>query len=183
MNRCVTVPRDRKRPFWVTQPSACGEGQGECGNPCPSPGLSFIRQGQGATFDTSNLIRGLILNILNTEKRVESSACGVDPYAVKGHWSENFAGGGYRVGTALLNLDTSGMRTNEALAFIQSTLSNDLQKLVTLGVVTSVNVEVLYRGSRRVEATITVEGPSVGPNNRVSLIGESSSDMGYFWSL
>lgn len=194
MNVCAPqTPQARRRPFWATQPDACGDRTNGCGQPCPIPGLAFVDQAGGRTFDTQNWIRGLILNILNTERRVDDSFCGTTPAAVKGHWSESFIdanmglyGGatrGYRVGSSLLQLDTSGLRTTEAIALIQASLSRDLQKLVTLGVATGVTVEVIYRGSQRVEATITVEGPSIGPDNRVALLGTASADMGYFWSI
>lgn len=184
---------ERKRPFWATQPCACPSTVDACGQECCTPGLTFVDSPQGRTLATDNWILGLVLNILNTEKRIPNNLCGVNPMAIKGHWSESFIDGGfglyggaaegYRVGTGLYQLDTTKMRVNEAIAHIEAVLQTDMQKLVGLGVATSVSVTAEYLGRQRIAVEIVVEGPAGSPAARVALIGNKTADMGYYWSV
>lgn len=186
MDDCRVNTRDRRRCFWATQPDCSMEYV--CGEPCSIPGLKF----ENDRIETDNWIQGLVLNILNTNKRQDRSICGVNPTAIGGYWAESFIDGesglyggaerGYRVGTSLRYVDTSSMRIREATAHIEAILQTDLQKLVLLGVAQSVEVTVEYAGDQRMVADIEIYGPNGVPYGRVALIGQRDANMTFYWS-
>lgn len=187
------VPKiaERSKCFWATQPCGCGNTTDSCGNDCCVPGLRIERQGTAKTILNDNWVQSLILNILNTDKRVSPTICGYRPNAVKGHWSESFIGrgnglngkatSGYRVGTGIRQINTKGLRVTEIRARFEAELTASMQKLVLLGVAASVRVEVEYRGGNAFSAIIHIGGFAGAPDGRVALTAQQDGSSSYFW--
>src|SRR5262245_52763137 len=92
VQQCSVPTGDGRQHFWATQPSACGT-YSECGIDCGIPGLVLKSEEGGKTFDTTNWVRSLLLNIFNTSARKDPSVCGNIPGTQGGHWSESYIEG------------------------------------------------------------------------------------------
>ena len=195
MTACSLVsPGSRRRTFWTTQLTACGTHDGECNASCGSPGLSFVpvtctddicecctppdvnpqcldaaQKRLPRTFVTTEWIKSLALNILMTDARLEDKPCGYVPGTQGGHWSESFRTDNLKIGSLVRNLPfAASMR--ESIALVKARLIVDMTKLVTMGLATSIKVEVTYTGGRQAHADIIIYGQS-GDENRVGLSG------------
>lgn len=187
--QCNEALADRRRCFWSTQPCGCGNSKTSCGDECCDPGMSQLENGSIATNDW---VRGLILNMLNTDKRRDPTRCGINPTDIRGHWSESFIDGesgfyggaqrGYRVGTGLRYLDVSKYRIREIEALIKSELVDTLQKLVMLGIAQDISVEVDYVGNNSFNAVLFAYGPDGAPMGKVAIIGQRDEEIGFYWS-
>lgn len=155
LDRCGAVTEERRRHFWTTQPSACGE-YVECGAACGLSGLLFSTP---STFATNDWVRSLLLNIFNTVARIDASECGNLPGRQGGHWSESYGDGTY-IGTHIFESRPQAS-FREALALLNAKITKDAYKLVTYGVARTVNVATSYLGDNRVSVAITVVGQSV----------------------
>lgn len=164
-----------------------------CSNPwginCATTDDANTESGQIATNDW---VRGLIINMLNTDKRRDPTRCGTSPADIRGHWSESFIDGesglygnaqrGYRVGTGLRYIETGKYRIREIEALIQAELVTTLQKLVQLGIAQDIAVEVTYAGNNTFNASLSAYGPDGAPMGRVAIIGQRDEEAGFFWS-
>lgn len=164
-NRCEDLPASRLRNFWTTQPMACGE-YTQCGDACGIPGLQYIDQevyitgNQGRTIAVNDWLYSLLLNILNTRAREPATKCGVPTANVGGHWSESYRDDGLYTGTMIwTQAHKTYSSVNDAVKMLTVQLQADAGKLIKMGVATSVEVTVVYKGKNQVEATITVIGP------------------------
>lgn len=166
---CLPSATSRRRTFWTTQPSACGEEPG-CVAPCGIPGLVAIDTDDGRTFATNDWVRSLALNMLNTDARRDPKACGYPPGRDGGHWSDSYRADGLYAGTTVRDLPSFN-RILDSVGVVRARLAKDMNKLVLLGVATSVAVAVEYVGKNRIAATIDITGPA-GVTGRVDLTAE-----------
>ena len=199
-----SFPKDLRTPtFWTTQPDACGSGEDCAGNVCGSLGLAFAKKadcalgcsccGEGPavnndcspppfyeepkTFVNTNWLRGLALNMLNTNARRADSVCGVRPGALAGHWSESYNANGPRFGTHLRELTPKGS-IRELVQAITLELQTTLGKLVTYGVATKVDVAVVYRGN----ATVSADATLYTTSGLTEMVGLTAKKTGNTWA-
>jgi len=172
---CNTPVQGRRRIFWTTQPDACGETR-DCHANCGSTGLrSYVPEGQeGRTFATNDYVRGLAINILLTDARKDPRACGYNPGAIAGHWSDSFRDDGLRVGTSLRDIPAQ-KSIADSIKLIQATMNFALQKLVSYGVARSVSVAVKYAGGNVFLAETEILG-SDGTSSKVNINGSRISN-------
>lgn len=177
MAECNTPIQGRRRIFWVTQPEACGV-VSDCHAECGSSGLrSFVPEGQqGRTFDTTEFVRGLAINILFTDARKESRNCGYNPGAIAGHWSDSFRDDGQRAGTNLRDIPAQ-KSVADSVKLIQATMQFSLQKLVSYGVARSVSVAVKYAGGNNFIAETEI----IGMDGKTSKVGVTGTRMPNAW--
>lgn len=166
MVTCTVADADRRRKFWVTQPDACGVDV-PCG-PCAKPGLRPIDTDQGRTFDTSEYVRGLALNILLTNGRKPDTLCGTTPGTRGGHWSDAFRPG-QASGSLLRQAQPTG-RVSDQVAEIQALAKRDLEKLILYKVATAVDVTATYAGRNRVHLAVAIMGQD-GRSTAVAVTG------------
>lgn len=208
LDRCAGPTPDRRRHFWTTQPSACGE-QVSCGSACGVPGLVIalpancdncrclcgtLREGVAhnpeciefnlgqqvpLTYATNDWVRSLLLNIFNTVARVPASACGNLPGRQGGHWSESY-GDGFYAGTHMFE-SAPNASFREILALLNARIAKDAYKLVTYNVATAVDVVTTYLGQNRVAVTVTVTGPGIAADGVVNLNVQRNGNS-WVWS-
>lgn len=151
---CLAQNTGRRRLFWTTRPEACGRAV-VCGVECVLPGLEYEDKEEGRTIVTSDWLRSLILNILNTKAR-NDLRCST-PAAVAGHWSESYRGDALWIGSKLWNAAAKPyIRVSDAVRAINAAITADMNKLTALGLATKVAVDTVYRGGNRVDVTIVV---------------------------
>lgn len=181
MATCNQEIGDRRRLFWATQPT---EGRELCGFSCGLPGLSVIDRHcdeeldceGAASIDTTNWVRGLIINMLMTDGRKADSQCGYRPGAQGGHWSSSYIEqGDDTIGTLIRTVETSG-RVNELRALVTAYARSTLERLVARGVATKIEVATEYLGSGRFALDIEVYGVSSGVT-KVGFVGERLSEQ------
>lgn len=147
---------ERRRTFWATQPDACGATYNYCQNiECGSPGLNINRTTEGNTIDTSNFVRGLVLNILMTNGKKEETECGLTPGNRGGHWSDSFTGASS--GSSLRNIPKT-YSIRETANLIRAHIQYDMQKLVNYGVAERVEVTAEYQGNNNFLVNISIYG-------------------------
>jgi phage gp46-like protein len=169
---CATGPRDQRRTFWATQPD-CAVEYDECGEPCGVAGLRLLTQAQceypercdpglsngpcdpniAKTIDNRGWLRGLALNILLTDSKIEG--CSDGRRCRGGFWGESFQSRGLYYGSKLRQLPRS-CNVNETRALIKAAVIADLGKLVSYGVATKVDADVRYAGSNRYAVTARI---------------------------
>lgn len=159
---CVDQNIGRRRIFWTTQQEACGSYE-LCGNECAIPGLEYEEPDKHVypqygigyrTIKNNNWLLSLILNILNTRARSDLRCPA--PSAVYGHWSESYRDDGLWIGSNLWNAaEKPYIRIADSVRAIEAAIEADMQKLVTLEVADSVNVQATYRGRNSVIVTVT----------------------------
>lgn len=181
MATCATPVSSRaQRIFWTTQPGACGSGA-ECGVDCGRSGLSVVEAGAAVgealpprTILTSDWVRSLALNILQTNGRSPDTACGYRPGSQGGHWSESFRKDGLKVGTLLRGLPSSAS-IRDSIVLIRATLIAELHRLVKMNIAKSVEVDVEYLGGNTMSATISIIAPD-GTVSRVGMTGARNTN-------
>lgn len=110
--------------------------------------------GPDRSIRTDGWLRSLIINILNTRARTDLKC--PSPSAVYGHWSESYRVDGLYIGSRLWNTASkSYIRVADAVSAIEAAITADVNKLVILGVVDSVQVEAHYRGNNSVGVNVT----------------------------
>lgn len=175
---CSITVADRRRKFWATKESACGDAP-SCNVACGRPGLQPIDTGQGRTFSTDDYVRGLALNILLTNGRKRDTICGTSAGTRGGHWADAFRTDGGSSGSLIRQVKPSG-RINENVAEIQAAAQRDLDKLVIYQVATSVVVEARYAGRNTVDLTATITGQD-GRTTAVAVTG-SRLENSWVWN-
>lgn len=164
---CNITPLERRRPFWTTQPAACGSQADTCGGyDCGRPGLQL----DGSSFVTSDWLRSLVINILHTDGRQPDTRCGYAPGTQGGHWSESFRSDGQKIGTTIRNIPPQAS-IRDALSLIKAKMISDLNRLIMMKLVAKIDVATSYLGSNRVRVDIIVIGQS-GETTRVGMIGD-----------
>lgn len=178
MNACGAVSADRRRVFWTTQPEGCGTALDACGNECAQPGLSLLSVAGGKTFANNDYVRGLALNMLLTQGRRPDNDCGYRPGARGGHWQDTFRDDGQSSGSLMLNVPQKAS-VRECLTLIQAYAEATLGKLVTLGVASSVTVQVDYVGAGNVNVAASIYGQGV----EISKVGVTVARLqnGWVW--
>lgn len=171
---CTVPLLSRRRKFWTTQPNACGE-YTDCGDQCGIPGLQYINEPNNKRSIVNDYwVRSLVLNILNTRARRVKSVSAACPRVADsgGHWSESFREDGLYIGTRIWDeMNTPVARIQDAVSLLAAQLRADIGKLVQLNIASDIEVDVQYKGSNRVSATITINGPTLGENT-VNLTSE-----------
>jgi len=160
LDPCLVQQAGRRRIFWTTQPTACGE-HTQCDASCSIPGLQYVdvegdhvSPGIDRTIQNSDWLQGLILNILNTRARTDNKC--PSPAAVYGHWSESYLGDSYYIGSTLWNAaEKDYRRVGDAVNAIQVAIQADMAKLIRLKLVDKVVVEVTYKSIGAVVVVIT----------------------------
>lgn len=193
MSACDIATVGRRRTFWTTQPSACGD-VAACGTDCSRAGLALQRTvtncaedgtcGQPPctfprSFATNDWVRSLAINILMTDARREPSVCGWSPSAINGHWSESYADGNITFGTDIRYNEANASVQDQGL-YLQAKAQASLQKLVSYGVAIEVRVTVAYVGRGRYTMAVAIIGQS-GTSANVSLSG-SPMENAWVWS-
>lgn len=149
---CVQPTARSRRLFWATQSHACGQDQ-SCGETCSLAGLEYEEVEGGRTIKTTDWVRSLILNILNT--RARSDVPCPTPNAVFGHWSESYRTDGLHIGTRVWNAASKSYpRIADSVIAIRAAIQADLSKLVAMGVVTSIDVAAEYIGKNQIAVEI-----------------------------
>ncbi|QBQ72051.2 virion-associated protein [Agrobacterium phage Milano] len=176
---CTVDVADRRKRFWTTQIAACGTSSDDCGD-CARPGLQLMCNGQGqVTVSTDNYAVGLALNILLTDASKADTGCGWTPGNRGGFWGDSFRSDNLRSGSKIRQVPTrTSMR--ETVSLIRAYALDDLKKLVTYGVAKSVDVDLTYRGSNKIDMTVIIQGVD-GNESRVGLTGERISNA-WVWS-
>lgn len=177
----VPIEMARRRAFWATQPNACPDVDGLCGVPCGRPGFEFIDTDEGRTIANTDWLRSLFLNMLMTDARVQNSLCGVNPAAVKGHWSDSYRSDGLQAGSRIRQIDFSKLGINESVSQVNAYLTADAQKLVRLGVAQDIKVTTTYLGSYRIGAEIVPYSALGAPMGNVALLGQRTR-TNWIWS-
>jgi phage gp46-like protein len=196
VSTCDIPTSGRKRVFWSTQicsvrPDRCGADCATFGlklepDLCPDAGCDNTRV-DGCAVDISMLprritnsdwVRGLALNILMTDARNPDSVCGYPPGQRGGHWSESYRSG-VKVGSLLRALPRkSSIEQNVQAIKVQAEV--DLNKLVTYGVASSVEVTTAYLGGSRYSLNAKIYG-SDGITSNVGLSG-TRLENAFVWS-
>lgn len=169
------VPSDPRRLFWSTQPDGKGT-EARCSRVCGKLGLDLMSNGSIATTDW---VRGLALNILNTSARVQDSACGVRPSGVRGFWYETYLDGNDYVGNRLGDIPRN-LSINETLALVRAYVAEAMNKLVVRGVASGVEVDVSYVGDNRFTADIAIL-TNQGVQERVALTTQRNANS-WVWN-
>lgn len=182
---------NQRRRFWATQPSACAPGavgdpcseetptRDTCGFDCGRPGLQLTTDceddcDQGTSVATTDWIRGLAINMLMTDGKRVDSACGYRPGGQGGHWSESFMQG--EVGTLLRTIEPQG-RINDLQTLVSAYARATLDRLVTRGVASSIDVETRYLSNGRFQVQATIYGTADG----TSTIGLATQRLANGW--
>lgn len=110
----------------------------------------------GATINTENYVRGLVINILGTNAAQAPSICGNRPGQRLGYWLDSISGD--KSGSSIRYVPTNGFNTAQCVQFIQFQAQADLQKLITYGVANSVTATASYAGNGTIALNIVVEG-------------------------
>jgi hypothetical protein len=187
-NPCIGQNVGRRRRFWTTQLEVCGD-YTLCGTPCAIPGLEYVDDDTPyvdpgmlppssgyRTIKTDEWIHGLILNILNTRSRTDLKC--PSPPGTYGHWSESYRDDGLWVGSGLWNAaERFYPRVEDGVKAIGAAVQADMNKLVILGVASSVSVLTKYAGRNRVD--IMIETVTLPPSKPLKLSGTYASDT---WS-
>ncbi|UPT53297.1 putative structural protein [Synechococcus phage Ssp-JY38] len=193
---CAASGQTRRRIFWTTQPAPCGTDV-ECGTECGRPGLRYMfpsdpdnRCGppgcadhtirpecigdtrtdyliNGLTIDTSDWLRGIIINMLMTDGKVPNSACGYLPGAQGGHWSESFREDSLPVGTLMRSVTPTGS-IREQVQLVAAYAQATVQRLLDLGVVSRIAAAGKYLGGNRMLLEIEYTAPT-GITGRVGI--------------
>lgn len=187
MTSCGIPVIGRRRTFWSTQ--ACAT-EPDCAGSCETAyGLKYncpnsgncenYTTGKTRTIETDNWLKGLIINILFTDGRLPETACGWQPGARGGHWSDSYRPSEYAgtSGSMLRALTTHGTIA-EALQEINVIARHDLEKLVKYGVADSIDVTSKYLGANTVSLDIIV----YGVNGDVTKVGLSGKRMKNDWA-
>lgn len=180
--QCLDDTLPRRRSFWTTQPDACGTYKDCKDAECGIPGLKYIDETSGRTIATNDWLSSLVLNILNTKARTPSQArCNPTIAGMGGHWSESYRDDGLYIGTLIwAEMKYPASRIQDAVKLLNAQLNKDLSKLLQMGVATEVKVETTYKGSNRVEATISITGTAHG-ETILNLTSERVSSNGWVW--
>nr|DAF77028.1 MAG TPA: hypothetical protein [Caudoviricetes sp.] len=169
---------DRRKRFWTTQVAACGTGTDDCGT-CARPGLQLLCGDGQVTISTDNYAAGLALNILLTDAAKADTGCGWTPGNRGGFWGDSFRDDNLRSGSKIRQVPTrTSMR--ETISLVRAYALDDLKKLVTYGVAKSVDVDLTYQGSNKIDMTVIIQGVD-GNESRVGLTGERISNA-WVWS-
>lgn len=176
---CNAGPQDRRRGFWTTQPNACGTVVDCAGDECGQSGLVLKSEGGFATFATGDYVRGLALNMLLTNGRKPDTPCGYTPGDRGGHWSDSFRRDGQSCGTLLRTLPTVGS-LRDSVRMVKAFAQVTLERLVTMGVASRVEVEVEYIGGTSVNMRVTI----YGQGSEVTTVGVTGErlDNGWVWN-
>lgn len=195
----------RRRIFWSTQPTACGIRQG-CKDECGSPGLYLtpptpcgkcsccLNSVDGELLDptqtcitpacsrprtiaTNDWVRGLTINMLMTDARMDPRICGYRPGSLRGHWSESFIQGGAPIGTSMRYVGTLSSIT-DSIKLVSEHAKYTLQKLVRYGIVLSVEVAVTYKGGNALELVATLNGQG----GEIHVIGLTGTRLKNSWA-
>jgi len=154
---CSVPVATRRKLFWATQPDACGSNE-ICGADCGSPGLSFINSPDGKTISTADWLRGLVINMLMTDGKLNDSECGYRPGSQGGHWSESYIETGpATVGTLMRSVPATG-RINDGVNMIAAMAQSTLQRLIARGVALKVEVTSRYLGNGRMQLNVEIFG-------------------------
>lgn len=170
---CGVTTGELRKPFWVTQPDACGSDE-YCRQSCGVSGLKFVDNDEGRTIDTTAYVRGLALNILLTNGRKQDSVCGHKPGSRGGHWSDSFRKDGGTSGSRVRYIPNT-YSINETVGLVRAFIAADMQKLVMYGIAVSVDVEVKYAGNNRLACVITINGYG-DTSTRVGVSGQRLSN-------
>jgi phage gp46-like protein len=179
---CSANFAERRRHFWTTQPNACGT-VAECNMDCGRPGLLLTPvtsdPGTPRSFVTSDWVRGLLLNILGTDAKLPDRSCGYEAWQQGGHWSESYRNDGQKTGTLVRELKT-GRSIKDSIAAVKAHLENDLSKLISMEIASSVVVNATYIGGNKVKVDIVVTSIA-GVDAKVGLTGERSA-ISWVWN-
>lgn len=177
MATCFPSTTQRRTLFWATQPDSCGTDD-ICGYQCGSPGLTPIND--GSSLATTDWLRGLMINMLMTDGRPLETACGVQPGAYGGHWTESYiTSGPADVGTLVRTVPPQG-RVQDGVNLVVAYANATLSRLVARGVASSVEVTGRYAGAGKVEISALARGTSDG-DARVQLTGARMAN-GWIWT-
>lgn len=172
---CEYPTQARTATFWTTQPDACGDFVNCEGDTCGSIGLSYTApRTDPRSIVNTGWLRGLAINMLNTDARKPDTLCGMRPGAIAGHWSESYNANGPKVGTHLRELTPKGT-LREIIQIVKLELQTTLAKLVTYGVAVKVDVEVEYRGNATLSAIMTLHTTS-GTSQSIGLTAKKAGN-------
>lgn len=182
MSISCNTPSDRRKFFWSTKPDACGTEKNYCDNgDCSEMGFRYITDHDAGTrtIEADEYVESLALNMLGTNHRREDTNCGVAPSGIQGHWSETFAGKGYRVGSKLRYLPTAAS-VNVLVAVAKAAVEETLEKLVALGVASSIEVTAKYAGGAKIAVDAVIYG-TTGTHTNVAVSGAVVANE-WIWS-
>ncbi len=206
MGYCKSSPQGRRRPFWTTQPDACGTRVDSCRNgaECGIPGLQLTASSCGRfacdccpaptddpdciginsppvarSIVTNDWLRSLVINILHTDGRYEDNKCGFVPGTQGGHWSESFRKDGQKIGTLMRTIPPH-TSIRDAISLVKARMVADLNRLLVMQLVTSIAVNVRYLGGSQVTVEIIIIGQS-GETAKVGLLGSRLKNT-WVWS-
>jgi phage gp46-like protein len=174
---CSPGSQDRRKTFWTNQ--KCGGTVDPCGNLCSTVGMqpkTGMPSGY-ASFDTSNWVQSLALNILLTEGAVQDSRCGYRPGNRGGHWSDSYREQAGSSGSHLRSLGVHGT-VRDAIRELIAYAQMDLEKLVTYGVASSVTVTAKYLGNNQAELTAEI----IGQDGDIHKIGITGTRLKNSWA-
>lgn len=188
---CTPAPCERRKPFWAT--TVCGHVDTGCDDLCATVGLRLTPPEDRAdavpcpggcdtparSVYTDDYIRGLAYNILLTDGPRQADRCGFRPGLRGGHWSQAYVRPGYTVGSSLRQLQFRGP-IRELVPLARAAMRSDLAKLVTAGVVRSIDVTARYLGGNRIALDASLYGDVVDPT-LVGVVG-ARSDYAWLWS-
>lgn len=200
MTYCSPGTADRRKPFWTTQPAACGRSNNDCDSgECGHAGLAFDAEAcfssceccppavldttcvppqPPRTLRTDNWMRSLVINILSTRGRLPNTDCGYSPGVQGGHWSDTFRTDGQQAGNLIYSVPAA-RSINESIAQITARAQADLNKLVVMKVASAVSVAVTYKGGMQIALDIGVIS-AIGATTNVGLIGARSNNS-WIW--
>lgn len=145
----------------------------------PPVGTPTWKVTTGRTLDTSNWIRGWILNQLSTRAAV---TCDETPLGIKtgGFWGDAFRNdfSGFRSGSKLWSLQWS-KTINETLQTARRYAEDALAYLTAWKIVDTLTVDVAYVSKRVLMITVTVTGPT--KTEVIQASGEQLPDFGWLW--
>lgn len=169
--------QSRRRPFWASQPAACGEDADPCRqeSECGRPGLKL----EGSSFATGDWLRGLVINILHTDGKLPADRCGFTPGTQGGHWTESFRSDGQKVGTLIRTIPPQ-TSIRDALLLIKARMLADLNRLIVMQIALKIEVETFYLGGNRVRVDVVIIGQS-GEATKVGMLGDRLKNS-WVWS-
>lgn len=167
MRSCAQGTLGRRRSFWTLQP--CSTGRDKCGNYCDGFGMVPNENANGATFSTQNYVESLVYLILLTDGPALDSKCGFRPGARGGHWSDAYREQTGYTGSHLRQLSSHG-RIRDALQEMIAFARMDMEKLISYGLASSVDVKADYLGNNQARLLITIIGQD-GQEHNVGVTG------------
>jgi phage gp46-like protein len=141
-------------------------------NLCSTPAPRLV----GATFATNDFVRGLALNILLTDAPpLPTGGCSATPGKRGGYWADDYRTDRLYTGSRLRQLTTAG--TTAALAtLIGQTATQDLGKLISYGIASSIVATATYLGGGSYKLQVEIDGQSFSVNG-------SKVANDWFWSV